>query len=228
MRTLVISDIHGCYEEFVDMINKIELTKNDELIILGDQIDRGPQNMKVVLKISEMKADGYNIISIKGNHEEMFLYGARHYHTLEELENSSNYKILSNNGTVMSLTEYYKLSAEDKEKVLNELLSHKYCYIKDKFLFVHAGIIPKIELNKQIVDDLLWVREEFIGQPHNLPYTVIFGHTPTSYLNPNRELKIFHSEDKIGIDCGCVFGGKLACLDVFNNIEYYVDGYTKS
>lgn len=222
MRTLVISDIHGCYKEFISMLSKVNFTKDDELIILGDQVDRGPQNMDVVLEIIYMKRAGYNIVTIKGNHEEMFLYGAKNYHTLEELKASPDYSVFLNNGTDLSLIEYYKLSDEYKEKVINELLSHKHHYIKGDFLFVHAGVMPDVKLGDQMIDDLLWVRDEFIGKPHNLPYTVIFGHTPTPYLNSNQEFKIFRGEDKIGIDCGCVFGGNLACLDVFNDIEYYI------
>lgn len=228
MRTLVTTDIHGCYKQFMELINKIKLTKYDEFIILGDLVDRGPENMAVVLEIAKMRAEGYNIITIKGNHEEMFLYGAKKYHTLDEFKTSTDHLIFTRNGTNLSLYEYYELSKEDKEIVINELIRQRYFYQKEDFLFVHAGVFPNEKLEEQDKDDLLWIRDIFINNAHNLPYVVVFGHTPTPYLNPEKECKIFRGEDKIGIDCGCVFGGKLACLDVFNNIEYYVDGFIKT
>lgn len=222
MRTLVISDIHGCYQEFIKMLEKIELTKEDKLIILGDLVDRGPHSMKVILKINRMRKDEYKIITIEGNHEEMFQYAIKKYRSIDEVKLSSDYEILKSNGTLSSLVDYYNLNEQDRFLVREEMRNLNPFYGENDYLFVHAGVIPNITLSKQDFDDFKWVREEFIGQPHNLPYIVVFGHTPTPYLNPGQEYKIFHGEDKIGMDCGCVFGGKLACLDITNNIEYYV------
>ena len=62
-------------------------------------------------------------------------------------------------------------------------------------MFVHAGINTKKELSEQTKDDLLWIREEFLDNSHNLPYKIIFGHTP--FIEP------LILNDKIGIDTGC-------------------------
>jgi serine/threonine protein phosphatase 1 len=75
------------------------------------------------------------------------------------------------------------------------------------FLFVHAGVNPLRQLDAQVPDDILWIREEFIRNRHLLPYTVIFGHTP------NREV-LWHLPFKIGLDTGCVYGNKLSGLDL--------------
>ena len=56
-------------------------------------------------------------------------------------------------------------------------------------------------------EDLLWIREDFFAHPHDLPYTVVFGHTP------QREVG-FDLPYKIGIDTGLVYGGKLTCLEI--------------
>ena len=77
----------------------------------------------------------------------------------------------------------------------------------ERFLFVHAGVRPGIALAQQDEEDLLWIREEFFAVRHDLPYTVVFGHTP------QREARValpFH----VGLDTGLVYGNKLSCLDV--------------
>ena len=73
-RLLVISDIHGCLNEFNKLIDKVGLTKEDKLVILGDVIDRGSSNIETAFKIMELKRNECNIINIMGNHEEMFLH----------------------------------------------------------------------------------------------------------------------------------------------------------
>lgn len=41
-RLIAIGDIHGCHKEFEDLLDKLDLTKDDRLILLGDLINRGP------------------------------------------------------------------------------------------------------------------------------------------------------------------------------------------
>ena len=67
MATYVISDIHGQYDMFMEMINKIDLKDTDTLYVLGDILDRGPHPVKVLMKLMEMS----NAICITGNHEIM-------------------------------------------------------------------------------------------------------------------------------------------------------------
>ena len=222
-RLLVISDIHGCLNEFNKLIDKVDLTKEDKLVILGDVIDRGPSNIETAFKIMELKRNEYNIINIMGNHEEMFLHTIQACKSIEELWESKYFNILKSNGTLSTLIEYFNLNDQDKMKVRLELSGYRKYYKVDNFLFTHAGVLPNVELKNQTTDDLMWIREGFIDEEiHGLPYTVIFGHTPTRQLHSDGEDKIWYGEDKIGIDCACVFGGNLACLDLTNNKEYYV------
>lgn len=228
-RLLAISDIHGCLEEFNELIDEIKLTKKDNLVILGDVIDRGPHNVDTVFRIMELKANGYDIVNIMGNHEEIFLNAIKMYKSIEELYCSPYMNMLSHNGTINSLIEYFNLSKQEKVKLKLELLSYRNYYKINNFLFVHAGVESNVDLEKQTLENMMWIRNGFVDkESHGFPYTVIFGHTPTSSLNTNKEFKIWRMNDKIGIDCGCVFGGKLACLDLTNNKEYYVDSKRKS
>ena len=69
MATYVISDIHGEYEKFMELLEEIELKDTDTLYVLGDVLDRGEHPIKVILKLMEMP----NAFCIVGNHEVMAL-----------------------------------------------------------------------------------------------------------------------------------------------------------
>lgn len=72
-RTFAIADIHGCYSTFCALLDQIMLTREDELYLLGDYIDRGPDSKKVVDLIIQLQADGFAVKPIMGNHEQMLL-----------------------------------------------------------------------------------------------------------------------------------------------------------
>ena len=55
-------------------------------------------------------------------------------------------------------------------------------------------------------EDLLWIRGEFISSPYDFGKTVVFGHT--GFSQP------FIKANKIGIDTGAVYGGKLTCMEL--------------
>ena len=69
MSIYVMSDIHGCYDEFMQMLDLISFSDYDELWIIGDVCDRGPKNMKLLQKIISSK----NIHIIMGNHDAWLL-----------------------------------------------------------------------------------------------------------------------------------------------------------
>ena len=76
MRTILIGDIHGCYDEFMSLLKKIEYDKsNDRLIILGDFIDKGPKSFEIIDYLAKLKKEVKdNLVIIEGNHEFQFLY----------------------------------------------------------------------------------------------------------------------------------------------------------
>lgn len=71
----VMSDIHGCYDEFMKMIDLIQLKENDALYILGDVIDRGNGSLQILDYIMSHK----NIKMLLGNHEDLLL---KWYHSI--------------------------------------------------------------------------------------------------------------------------------------------------
>ena len=76
MRTILIGDIHGCYDEFIALLDKTKFNKdNDKLIILGDFIDKGPKSFEIIDYLANLKKDMKdNLVIIEGNHEYEYLY----------------------------------------------------------------------------------------------------------------------------------------------------------
>lgn len=74
MNTYVMSDIHGCYDEFQQMLEKIHFSDRDLLICAGDYIDRGTKNYEMMSWISNAPE---NVVFVRGNHDEEFLTNIR-------------------------------------------------------------------------------------------------------------------------------------------------------
>ena len=65
MKQLIIGDIHGCYDELQDLLDKAELTSEDQIISIGDMVDRGPKSAESLNFFRTTP----NALSIQGNHE---------------------------------------------------------------------------------------------------------------------------------------------------------------
>ncbi len=194
-----IGDIHGCKNSLEALIEKIPMEKKDTLIFLGDYIDRGPDSKGVVDLLLDLSVKHANTVFLKGNHEWMFerFYDTRGIKAWEIWEYNGARKTLSSYGDIESIPETH----------VNFLKKTRYYHLQDGYVFVHAGVRPEIPLEEQDPEDLIWIREQFIFYKEPMKgYTVVFGHTPQD--NP------ILSDDKIGIDTGCVYGGSLTCIRV--------------
>jgi serine/threonine protein phosphatase 1 len=71
------------------------------------------------------------------------------------------------------------------------------------YLFVHAGVRPRLPMHRQSPHDLLWIREPFLSSEADFGAVIVHGHTPSEHpvVRANR----------IGIDTGAVLGGALTC-----------------
>jgi serine/threonine protein phosphatase 1 len=203
-RLLAIGDIHGCNRELKQLLARIKVDPNaDTLVFIGDYIDRGPDVRGVIDTMIDLKKACRNVICLKGNHEAMFL---DFY-----LEGRGEELFLSNGG--WNTLSSYGLTLADTRKGtglpeghLGFLTSLALCHETRDYLFVHAGLRPGLPLAEQSPDDLLWIRHEFIDSNFDFGKTVVFGHTPL--YAPLLE------ENKIGIDTGAVYGGKLTCIEL--------------
>ncbi len=154
MSTYVMSDIHGCFDEFMSMLDKIGFSDEDQLILAGDYVDRGAQNLKMLRWIEDAPM---NILPLKGNHD---------------LEFAENVHLLS------LMAE--KLSVDCSKLEGGKLLSF-FLLVKEQIhspMFDHYGTIEALLTNemltfqdflgwKQIIDDMpYYFRMKMKGRDH--------------------------------------------------------------
>jgi len=127
-----------------------------------------------------------------------------------------NYNNYIRNGGGYTIKSYIKnlndfFLPESHRKFFKSL---KLYYESDDFIAVHAGLNPEIlELEEQNKDDMLWIREEFYKYPRRWGKTVIFGHTPTPYINHSDSVFFDETRNIIGLDTNAMSDGyPLTCL----------------
>ena len=215
-RVYIVGDIHGCAQELEVLVAGLPLQPDDRLVFLGDYIDRGPGSREVVDFLLRLKAErNYQLTCLKGNHEDMFLdFLGKEGHFGEGF---------LDNGGQATLRSYRVPQGVSGQEVADRLPPEHLQFFQeletftvvDKVLCVHAGVNPLLPLAEQTVEEMLWIRQEFLTNTHLLPYTVVFGHTP------HRAVR-FELPYKVGLDTGLVYGGKLSCLEVTEKQLYQV------
>lgn len=212
-RIFVIGDIHGCALELKLLLRKLPLTTDSTIIFIGDYIDRGEDSKGVIDLILKLKKT-HNIVTLKGNHEQMFL-------EFYEDKNTPKAGASIFNGGGATLASYGDGSGNYTipGKHLEFLKSLDLFYETEDYLFVHAGLpdidIKELRNDKHVYEeDLLWIRETFFRSSFNWDKLVIHGHTPVVLpeVTPKR----------INIDTGCVYKGRLTALQLPEKIFYSV------
>ena len=236
----IISDIHGCYEQYIQLLERIDFSDEDVLYVLGDAMDRGPESIKVMQDIMSRQ----NVVYILGNHDFVILNLMQKLyiaHTSEEaqkerlLRQVEEYLIMSPNGEATTLMQFSELEREEQKAIMDYLLeSYVYkeiSYNGKNYLLVHAGIEdfnPDKELWEYDPDCFLFDRPDFTK-----PYfpdeniCVVVGHTPTPLIREDKKPLIYRENGFLAIDCGCVFGGQLAAFCIETEEITYVDGYKR-
>lgn len=227
MARYVISDIHGEANRFHAMLEKIRVSADDTLYILGDVIDRGVDGINLLLEIMEMP----NAVMLLGNHEYMMLQ------YLSPDAADTEIRRWNRNDNAPTLATYLKLKTKTQQRILRYLdtrPTHLEIEVNDrKFYLVHG--FPGGN-----VHDEVWSRPE-MDTPNRKPeYQLVIGQTPVlSMIKPTdkrmeyamnleyrgEHLKIVHAPGFINIDCGSGHAmpiKALACLRLEDMKEFYV------
>lgn len=192
-KTFVIGDVHACFDEFLNLLKKIEYKKTKHrLILVGDIINRGPYSLKMLEWVRD-----HQIEMVRGNHEQIFIEKAYS----DDLSPSLK-----------------KLKQDMEGKLEDHLawLSKLPFYIEEKdFIVVHAGIAPGQSVQNCKPHLLMNIRTwdgkgediQSLDQPawHELyqeKKLVLYGHWA------KQGLKV--KANSIGLDTGCVYGGQLS------------------
>ncbi len=205
-RRFVIPDIHGCCNSLMTLIEKIGLSKKDQLFFLGDYIDRGPDSKGVLDFILNLIEKGYEIYPLRGNHEQMLLDVAKF--------DPKGLKSHARSCNILSLLEGDGIKA-----IYHDFLKKlSYYFELDDFYLVHAGFNFNLD---QPLDDqhaMMWIRKFQVNESWQNGKPIIHGHVPTSL----KEIKAALSHKKLAIplDNGCVYAGiredqgNLICLNL--------------
>lgn len=223
-----IGDVHGrddLLERMHDRITSYHLLNHQEkdgvIVHLGDYIDGGAKSNDVLNRVMK-GVHGFNCVSLLGNHEALMMK------CLETDDRNTWTNWLHNGGseTLNSLGVSFRYGGFDPAALSDALGSDRIAWLKSlrlyhtsgNFLFVHAGILPGVPLEKQKPNDLLWIRSRFLECDSDHGFVVVHGHTPTDtpILRHNR----------IGVDTGATSRGELTavvlqdgCIPEFLQVE---------
>jgi serine/threonine protein phosphatase 1 len=208
MSQYAISDIHGCYFTFRELLNQIDLSKTDTLYLLGDYVNRGPNSKPLIDFIIDLQKQGYNIVALKGNHEAMIFDSI-------ELENWTP-------GAEETLKSFGINHLKNLDKKYINWFSHlKYFAENDDCILVHAGFNFSIQNPFDDKESMLWIRDWH----HNIDYhflqnrKIIHGHVPTTKKAIEQMLSMFDTQKVLTIDNGCHMKGlkgfgSLCCVEL--------------
>ena len=232
-RQIVVGDVHGCLSELEQLLTRVRPRADDQLVFLGDLVDKGPQSEYVVRFIREM-SEKVPIVLVEGNHEEKH----KRWRNTATVDPARASALIG--ASEMAQIEL-RLSIEDRLFLERSKLWHPLLFRKG--LITHGGILPKLDrlpdeyslpsMNrgkaKRISEQMQRVR--FLSEhgdflhpdlaTSNSPLWaesydgrfgwVIFGHHP--FTKSAEPVRFPHA---IGIDLGCVYGGSLCALIMSN------------
>jgi len=227
--TYVMANLHGEYEKFSAMLEKINFKESDILYILGDIVDYGEGSMDIISDISMR----YNVYSIVGEHDFTALRMLSGFSKMLKSgeipspEFISEMTEWSEDGGKATLEAFRALDEDMREGAIDYLsdlsLYEEVSAGGRDYLLVHAGIkgfTPDIDLDalepSDFFDEALDLSKKYYDDK-----IIIVGHNPTTEDNGG-DGRIFHGNGSIAIDCGVAQGGSLACLCLENGREYYV------
>jgi bis(5'-nucleosyl)-tetraphosphatase (symmetrical) len=212
-RTIIVGDIHGCIEEFEELIQALKYDKRyDRLILLGDLIDRGPNSPAVVQMARKMDLE-----CVMGNHEYKFLKW---------------FKSSGSQSDVYDKSDFYHQLTDDDINYIFRMPTH--IKLANNIIAVHAGVKPGISISNQSKHDLMYLR--YVDANQNTiklkkiatlgkegagahfwtefwygPESIIYGHHVHSMSEPHIE-EIYPGVICYGLDTGCCFGGHLSAM----------------
>lgn len=211
-RQLVIPDIHGCLKTFEILLDRVNYQKEDQLFLLGDYINRGPESAGVLEFIIDLGAAGYQVFPLRGNHEQMALDSHNRKLTMPQPQQTlprlqKRKGLVDKNGLL--LPKFYQF--------MNAL---PYYYELTDYYLVHAGF--NFEKANPFVeyDAMMWIKDFIYDAYKAKGKTIIHGHVSTPYNEIEKSVK--NRNRVICLDNGCyrksVDGlGNLCCLDLTND-----------
>jgi predicted phosphodiesterase len=195
-RTIAIGDVHGCADEFEELLRRLELKADDRVIQVGDLVNRGPDSHRVIELARE-----YQVEAIIGNHE-LRLLSARKKNKpslLKEDDQATVEQLTENDWKYLEAMPKFLYDAQiDTVMVHGGFLPNKPWQTQGSDLITKIQVIDKkgkAAKRSDAPDAAPWA-DSWGGNPF-----VVYGHTPRP--------RVLVRKGSIGIDTGCVYGGHL-------------------
>ena len=221
--TFVTANLHGDNEGFQKLLKQIHLKDSDVLYVLGDSVDVGEQSMELLTDMSMRP----NVYPLAGEHD---LKALRMLSGFEKMlangsaptpEFSTEMTAWAQDGGMATLTGYRSLDAEMREGVLDYLSEFMLCdeieVGKKTYFLAHAGLsnysedkFPEDYEPDEVFSTAVPDADFFKTR------TLVVGHVPTA------SGKIERKDGVIYLDCGAMRGGRIGCLCLETDEEYYV------
>lgn len=228
-RVYAIGDIHGRDDLFVELLEKIEADNASRppayvtLILLGDLVDRGPDSDRVVERARLLAAPFDKVRLLIGNHEECFLAALagdpKRIRYFVRIGGDATIRSYWRDDVAYALADFATLAKELPRLVPQEhidfLGSGEDMIAIGGYVFVHAGVRPGVPLDRQVVPDLRWIREEFLEEKRDFGAIVIYGHTIGEQVD--------RRHNRIGIDTGAYSSGILTAIGLEGAQQWFLD-----
>ncbi|HUR47871.1 MAG TPA: metallophosphoesterase family protein [Candidatus Saccharimonadales bacterium] len=208
MRTLAIGDIHGCYTSLTSLLSRVAPSTDDQIIFLGDYIDRGADSRGVIELLASDSIKGRKVF-LRGNHEVMMLDARANPIDSHNWLGCGGFETLLSYGVKVT-ADWASAVPETHWQFLEKTSPW---FETEKNIYVHGGADPDLDMSAQRALYLYWSRFEQI-RPHKSGKKIICGHSPQMVGVPEVSLSA------ICVDTGAVFEGWLSCLDVGSG-EYW-------
>ncbi len=214
--TYAIGDIHGCLDKLRSLLLRCEKHADGRptaFVFVGDYIDRGAQSCGVIDCLIDLKArHGDSVITLMGNHEAM---------ALAFFDDGPQARTWLVQGGLETLRSYGVAQTELPRAHVDWMRSLPLRYDDGLRLYVHAGVNPRVPLDAQNDNDLLWIREPFLSHRGEYGRLIVHGHTPLVDGVPE-----LHG-NRLNLDTGAVFGGPLTAA-VFDDTQTEPIGFLQA
>ena len=231
-RILATSDLHGQNTRFINLLKKTGYEPDQDLLVVcGDLIDRGGENLDCLAACMKLQQQG--AILLKGNHEQFLessLVEMLTTDTWRTRPSDSLYAWIKHNGGARMYEEIKELSSDRLTEILQFVRSLPLYLTAGRFIFSHAGANTAKPVETNTENELVWMEETFPFCPAYAGKVIVFGHIPTwllyhdSDVKKRKQARIWYDrqhQDKICLDCGGVFGGRLAAIELPSCREFY-------
>ncbi|PJJ52852.1 metallophosphoesterase [Hymenobacter chitinivorans] len=198
MARYVTTDIHGCLHTFRHLVEKVlALRPQDELYLLGDYVNKGPDSRGLLDYLMQLTAQGYQVQSLRGNHDQELLDAARGRTHLSWASQADRSLTLKSFGVpdCQAIPEPY----------LQWLEALPYQLDIEGFTLVHAGFNFRLPPEKMRTDwhTMLNTKQFTFDASRLQGRRLLHGHVPTPTAQVKQKVKL--KAGAIGLDTGCVY-----------------------